>query len=148
MSPAAPVLAVDPGRAKCGLAVVRARGEVCHREIVDVAALGERCRRLQAQYGIEVFVVGSQTAAAAVRAALRAACPEVPIATVDERLTSQAARSRYLDDHPPRGWRRLVPRGLRFPAEPYDDYAAVVLAERYWASLGSDPDQTAAELPD
>jgi hypothetical protein len=50
---------------------------------------------------------------------------------VDEHLSSVEARSRYLDDHKPRGIARLIPKGMRTPPEPIDDYAAVVLAERY-----------------
>jgi len=52
------------------------------------------------------------------------------VQVVDERGTSELARRRYLLDHPARGWRRLIPLGLRHPPEPYDDYAALILAER------------------
>ena len=137
MSEAVPVLAVDPGRSKCGLAVVQPTGEVCHREIVAVDELAATCARLRSAYDIEVLVLGDRTAADEVRDAVERACPDLQVTLVDEHLTSQAARSRFLDDHPPRGLGRLIPRGLRSPAEPYDDYAAVVLAERYWEQATS-----------
>jgi hypothetical protein len=53
----------------------------------------------------------------------------VPLRAVDEHGTTLRARARYFTDHPPRGWRRLIPRSLQTPPEPYDDYVAVLLAE-------------------
>lgn len=55
----------------------------------------------------------------------------IPAGTVPERRTSEMARRRYLTEHPARGWRRLIPLGLRTPDQPYDDYVAVILAERH-----------------
>jgi hypothetical protein len=53
------------------------------------------------------------------------------IVLVDEKGTSLLARERYLKENPPAGWRRLLPSGMQIPKEPYDDYAALLLAERY-----------------
>ncbi len=39
----------------------------------------------------------------------------LPIHFVDEYETSRAARELYFADHPPRGWRRLIPIGLQLP---------------------------------
>ena len=36
-----------------------------------------------------------------------------------------------MDEHRPKGIARLIPKGMRTPPEPIDDYAAVILAERY-----------------
>jgi hypothetical protein len=35
--------------------------------------------------------------------------------------------------HPPRGWRRFVPRGMLLPPRPIDDFAALLIAERLLA---------------
>ena len=40
----------------------------------------------------------------------------LPIVWVDEFETSRLARALYFNDHPPRGWRRLIPLGLQLPA--------------------------------
>jgi len=58
----------------------------------------------------------------------------LPIELVDERETTLLARARFFVDHPPRGWRRLVPRGMLLPDRPIDDYAALLIAQRYLAS--------------
>jgi hypothetical protein len=44
-------------------------------------------------------------------------------------------RRRYLLDHPLCGLFKLVPVSLRTPGEPFDDYVAVVLAERFFQHL-------------
>ena len=43
------------------------------------------------------------------------------------------ARELYFREHPPRGWRRLVPTGLQLPPVPVDDYAAILIARRFLA---------------
>ncbi len=122
------VLAVDPGREKCGIAVCTPEG-VLHREVSRTEALSSRVEELVARFGVEVLLVGDRTGSREVLPLLeRLGLPVVP---VPEHGTTLAARDRYLRDHPPRGWRRLLPAFLRVPDRPYDDYAAVVLAERY-----------------
>ena len=46
-------------------------------------------------------------------------------------LFDRARLMRFLRAHPERGWKRLLPPGLRSPDRPYDDFVAVILAERY-----------------
>jgi hypothetical protein len=49
---------------------------------------------------------------------------------VDERGTTLAARRRYWELFPARGWRRLLPMGLRLPPRDWDDVVAQLLLER------------------
>lgn len=124
------VLSVDPGRAKCGLAVVSSRS-VLHREIVPTAGIAARIESLLRLYASDCVVVGGGTGSAPVLAALEAIRGGVPLDVVDESHTSELARARYLRENPPRGLRRLLPAFLRTPETPYDDYVAVILAERW-----------------
>ena len=48
-----------------------------------------------------------------------------------EKFTTLDARKRYWIENPPKGLWKLVPEGLRLPPRPYDDYAAVLLGERF-----------------
>jgi hypothetical protein len=57
----------------------------------------------------------------------------LPVHFVDEFETSRAARDLYFAEHPPRGWRRLLPLGLQVPQRPIDDYAAISIARRFLA---------------
>ena len=56
------------------------------------------------------------------------------ITLVDEHLTTLEARARYFVEHPPTGLKRLLPVSMQVPPEPYDDYVAVILGERFLAS--------------
>ena len=134
MSPPAesegPVLAIDPGRDKCGVAVVGLDGRVLHREIVPTREVADAASRLVAEYGVSRLVVGDRTGAKEVCRAL-AARVRLPPQMVDEHRSSEQARRRFLEENRPRGWRRLLPITLLSPGRPYDDYVAVLLAERY-----------------
>lgn len=108
------------------MAVVSAAG-VQARAIVSPDALAALLREWVGRHAVTEIVVGDRTGAAAVVEAARAL--GLPVERVDEAGTTLRARARYFADHPRRGWRRLLPLGLQTPPEPYDDYAAVLLAE-------------------
>jgi len=130
-----PILAVDPGRDKCGIAVVEPNGRVLYKAVAATENIAGEIRRLLGDYHVKRLVLGDRTAANEVMRALRQAhLPLAPI-LVDEHLSSEAGRRRYFRDNPPRGWRRLLPVTLQTPGRPYDDYVAVVLAERYLEGL-------------
>jgi RNase H-fold protein (predicted Holliday junction resolvase) len=122
------VLAVDPGREKCGVAVSGPEGVVTRR-VIGIADLPALLRDWVTTYGIRVVVVGNQTGSKRVFDIARGL--PVAVEEVAERGSTLQARERYFADHPPRGWKRLIPRSLQVPPEPYDDYAAIVLAEAY-----------------
>lgn len=132
---AGPVIAVDPGRGKCGLAVVDREGCVLHRSVVGTEELPAAVSRLLMEHRGPVVVVGNRTGAREVARRLAAAPIGVRAVLVDEHRSSEQGRRRYFEENPPRGWRRLLPVTLQTPPRPYDDYVAVVLAERYLASL-------------
>jgi RNase H-fold protein (predicted Holliday junction resolvase) len=118
---------VDPGRDKCGVACLTDDGAIVCRSIVAPSDVVAWVLNVQGSAPVRV-VVGNGTGHARLVAMLQAAGIEPEL--VDERNTSAEARRRYLLEHPGRGWRRLVPLGLRTPDAPYDDYVAVILAER------------------
>ena len=124
------VLGLDPGTRKCGYAVLVALGDPpTALGIAPVDALAVTARELVAAHGVTTIVVGRGTNAAAIAKAVEPF--GLPIHFVDEYETTLRARARYFHDHPPRGWRRLVPRGMLLPDRPVDDYAALLIAERY-----------------
>jgi len=127
------VLAVDPGREKCGVAVSGPEGIVASR-VVGILDLPALVRDWVETYGVRVVVVGNQTGSKRVFDIMKSL--PVKVEGVAERGSTLLARRRYFADHPPRGWKRLIPRSLQIPPEPYDDYAAVVLAEAYLDRAG------------
>jgi len=126
------VLAIDPGNAKCGLALVssppltiQARQIVPAQRLVEAAGV-----YLQAEPQAEIVIGGGTGSGPAIQA-LQQAFPSATVHKVDERDTSRRARERYCRENPARGLRRLLPAGLRSPEEPYDDYVAILLAEEF-----------------
>jgi RNase H-fold protein (predicted Holliday junction resolvase) len=130
------ILAIDPGRDKCGLAVVTFAGEALAQEVIPADALGARARELAGRYDVAVIVVGDRTGADAALNAIESALPDTETTAVDEHRSTEEARRLYFREHPPRGWRRLIPTTLQTPPRPYDDYVAVILAHRYLRSGG------------
>lgn len=129
------VIAVDPGRDKCGVAVVARAGKVLHKSVVAAGRLAETVRELAVGYGISTVVVGDRTGRREAMAALTALAPDgraLDVRAVDEHRSTDEARARYWRDNPPRGLGRLVPVTLRVPPVPVDDYVAVILAERFY----------------
>jgi RNase H-fold protein (predicted Holliday junction resolvase) len=149
--PANVVIAVDPGRSKCGLAVVRRRQdgpgsrtaaqdtdafEVLHRAVIIAEELAAGLTQLAAQFHPDALIVGNGTSCRQVLETARGlGLPRVEL--VDERFSSLDARRRYFRDNPPRGLRRLLPISLQSPGRPHDDYVAVILAERYLSSTSN-----------
>ena len=126
-----PLLAIDPGREKCGLAVVSYTRQVFEQEIIPIADLPFRLAYHIGRYGITLVVIGDRTGARDTREMLRLAGFQLEIAFVDEDRSSELGRKRYLLDHRGVGLARFLPVSMRVPDQPYDDYVAVILAERY-----------------
>jgi hypothetical protein len=84
-------------------------------------------QRLLADYAPDRLLIGAGTGAKRLLTQLRAWFPQASWEAVAERDTTLRARELYFQYHPPRGWRRLLPKGMRIPPEPYDDYAALAI---------------------
>ncbi len=123
------VIAIDPGSDKCGLAVVSAR-DVLRRCILPPDEVPALVSELITRYSADTLVVGNGTHGRKLADRLRDRV-SVPIVFVDESYTTLRARTRFFEENPPRGLRRLIPRGLLIPDRPIDDLAAVILAEEY-----------------
>lgn len=123
------VLGVDPGTRKCGYAVVgESPGPPLALGIVPTERLVETLQELVARFPVRAVALGGGTHTAPVGEMLAAL--GLPVNIVDERETTLLARQRYFAANPPRGWRRLVPRGMLLPPRPIDDFAALLIAER------------------
>ena len=132
------ILAVDPGRDKCGVAVVSDRMEIHHKKIVNSRDICAYLNKLVHKYDIDKVIIGNGTASQAVKGELcRQVGTGLPVVTVDERDSTREAEERYLQDNPPRGIKKLLSKFVRWRVEkPLDDYTAVILAERFFAGQG------------
>ncbi len=141
LSSAPVVIGFDPGRDKCGIAVVQVQNaygtlprtelRVLHREVSPSSAALSKLQTLWQEFQAEHVILGNQTTAQVWKHQLESIIPPQQIILVDERHSSQEARQRYWDFYPPQGWERLLPKGMRVPAKAYDDLVALILVERY-----------------
>lgn len=127
----APVLAIDPGREKCGIALLAADGAILYRAVVPTAALADTAAQRASAAGARI-IMGDGTTSAAAKARMERAGYAVVL--VDEYRTTDAARRLYWEMYPPRGWRRFVPRGMLVPPVSVDDLVAVILARQFLAA--------------
>jgi hypothetical protein len=122
--------AIDPGRSKCGL--VLADGS---RAAVLAAGVlpPQRCQELLLEWirtpGCRTVLLGDGTGSQPWRQWLSA--HHLPALLVPEAGTTLAARERYWQLEPARGWRRWLPRGMRIPPRDVDDVVAQLLVERH-----------------
>lgn len=128
------VLAIDPGKNKCGMALATrdASGKV-HLTWHCIAPRDKVISKLQEAHdeaAYSMVIVGSGTTSKPLVAEIRAELPSMAILVVDEKDTTYQARERYWEHNPRRGWRRFLPSTLQMPPEPVDDYAALIIAER------------------
>jgi RNase H-fold protein (predicted Holliday junction resolvase) len=129
------ILGVDPGTRKVGFAVVDGQGETQDLGIELIADFLGRVRGLMGRWVFSAIAVGTGTNARTLGGEL--AGLGIPVIYVDERETTLKARSLYFADHPPKGWRRLIPLGMQVPPRPIDDYAAVLIARRFLSDGGN-----------
>jgi RNase H-fold protein (predicted Holliday junction resolvase) len=145
-SSATRVLAIDPGRQKVGVALAEgqsassAQVHILWCEIWPRDEFGSRLRALEVPDGSLVVALGDATGARELAALIAQVLPDAEVSWVDERNSTLEARGEYWAAHPPQGWRRLVPLGLQSPPCPIDDFAAVVLARRFFAGRTSADD--------
>ena len=136
------LLAIDPGRMKCGFvlaepgpAMTPGALRILRQAVVptaEILSVWQEAARLDTSLTI---IVGAGTGSSSLITELRSA--GAVLALVEEKFSTQRARERYFIENPPRGWRRLVPRGLLTPPVPVDDFAALILAEEWYAQQAS-----------
>lgn len=125
-----PLAALDPGRSKCGLVRCDPKGQCIDEALIlDPEACLRTLKLWRSQGQLSAVVLGNGTGNRHWREQLAAL--QLPAHVVDEWGTTLDARQRYWQLWPARGWRRLLPAGLRVPPRDLDDVAAQILLERW-----------------
>ncbi len=136
-SPGETVIAIDPGRDKCGMAVLDAAGELLDKFVVATQSVVGALEQCLGEHARSRVVVGDGTGSRDLQATIAERFPGLTPEVVPEERTTERALELWRDVEPPRGWKRLLPRSLRFPARPIDDFAAWVLASDYVGRSGA-----------
>jgi RNase H-fold protein (predicted Holliday junction resolvase) len=124
-------LGFDPGKDKCGIAIVSSVGEILYREVILADRVLPVIGGLLAEYSPATIVIGDATTGKQWQQKLEDLAIDIPIAVVDERYSTLEARQRYWQLHPPTFLQSLVPEGMRRPPKAIDDIVAVILVERF-----------------
>lgn len=131
------ILGFDPGRYRCGLAMMGVDRKLYdHQVVLATEAIGT-IESLRQQFPISLLVMGDQTTAQDWKQKLSDVPDPLRIVMVDERHSTLEARSRYWQMYSPKGLNRLLPEGLRTPPRSLDDIVAILLIERYLERLVS-----------
>lgn len=117
------LVALDPGK-NIGVAYVSRSGTLLFHQVLSLTELEALDFPEDA-----TFLVGNGTGTIDLQTVLQAR--GLAYNVLDEWGTSLAARKLYFRDHPPKGFERLVPEGMRTPPKLIDDYAAYALALEY-----------------
>ncbi|WP_299405766.1 pre-16S rRNA-processing nuclease YqgF [Acaryochloris sp. IP29b_bin.148] len=126
------ILGFDPGRHKCGLAVMEVNRIVHWHHVVAASQVIESINQLCETYPIFLLVMGNQTTSKEwYHKCQSLLTPSLQIQKVDERYSTLAARTKYWQMFPPQGINRLIPQSLRTIHRPIDDIVAIILVERY-----------------
>lgn len=128
------VLAIDPGREKCGIAVIDSETGVLVKEITASASIGQRVNTLYNTFKPNNVILGDGTNSRTILRVLDI-YSQIKIELFDEKNSTMLARMRYFKDNPPKGLRKLIPITMQTPPVNIDDYAAIILAESFIESL-------------
>ena len=127
------ILGFDPGRDKCGIALMNQKREILYHQVVESVKALATLDSLVQDYHPQLIVMGDQTTAKTWKQALETKLTSsLSIVMVDERNSTLEARDRYWEMYPAKGLARLIPQGMRIPPRPVDDIVAILLIERYW----------------
>ena len=132
------ILGFDPGRDKCGVAIVDQNYTLYYHQVVESSQAILTLNDLLQKFSINLVVMGNQTTSKQWKKRLEnELSAPISIVMIDERNSTLEARDRYWQMYPPQGLTRLIPQGMRNPPRPIDDIVAILLIERYFRSQQS-----------
>lgn len=124
------ILAIDPGREKTGIAILK-NSDVFEHKIINSEELVQIIKSLLEKYIIKTIVMGNGTSSKKKYDLLKQEFIDRDIVLINEYRTTDEARKLYFQENPPKGWKKLIPLGMQVPPVPVDDYAAIVIGRKY-----------------
>jgi RNase H-fold protein (predicted Holliday junction resolvase) len=130
-------LGFDPGKDKCGLAVLNADRQAVFHGVVPSSQAIAQIQFLLEKFPISLLIIGDRTTSKAWQTQIKSHFPNLSLVTIDESYSSQQAKQRYWQIYPPQGLQRLITLGMRTPPRSVDDIVAIILVERYLSKVAS-----------
>lgn len=129
------ILSIDPGRDKTGIAVLTPEGEVIFQEVMISSELKEKISFIINQYVPEKILIGQGTFSSNIKTTIYEISKNIPVIMVNEKNSTELAKIKYFKKNPPGGLWKFIPCSMQVPKEPYDDYAAIIIAENYLKNI-------------
>ena len=123
------VAVLDPGRCKCGLVLADLDlGLVREGHLLTPEAVEPWLERWNQDQPLDRILIGNGTGSQAWIKRLKRLGS---LTVIPEQGSTLRARQRYWTLWPARGWRRVLPTGLRIPPVDLDAVAALVMLEEH-----------------
>ena len=124
------VVAIDPGKSKCGLVLAEISEKKVYKAIILKSELLENyLRNLIIVEDIEQIILGNGTTSGEVREKLHFFKKE--IITFEEKNTTYRAKARYFELFPISGLKFLIPREVFILNKNLDAISALIILEDY-----------------
>lgn len=120
-------LGIDPGKDKCGLALVDDKGHVIMQKIVSSNDLLKEIQQIVTDNDVSLILGDGTTSQKYLPLLIELG---IPIKIVKESYSTLQAKELYFKENG-YGLQILLPKGLRSPRRPLDDYAARILINRF-----------------
>jgi RNase H-fold protein (predicted Holliday junction resolvase) len=130
------LLALDPGSDKVGTAVLDYQAREKEKTIVKIDQLIDHLREIFEHYQIAEIIIGNGTGAEKIIELLNKNFQESKISLVEEEFTTEEAQARYLKEKPMSNYEKLLRKIVSWKLKkPLDDYAALIIGEKYLEKL-------------
>ena len=124
------VIAIDPGKSKCGLVLAEISEKKVYKAIILKSELLENyLRNLITAEDIEQIIIGNGTTSREIREKLHFFKKE--IITFEEKNTTYRAKARYFELFPITGLKFLIPREIFILNKNLDAISALIILEDY-----------------
>ena len=124
------ILAIDPGRDKCGVVVMNESGEIKFQKVIETINFSTTILELEKKFDLQIVILGNGTTSKELKLTIEKII-SIPIKIVDEKHTTEEARKLYWIKNPPQGCRKFLPTTMQVPPIPVDDLVAEILAKRF-----------------
>ena len=124
------LIAIDPGKFKCGLVLAELNEKKVYKAItLKSELLGDYIRNLNIVENISVIIIGNGTTSKETKERLNFLKKE--IITFEEKNTTYRAKARYFELFPISGWKFLIPREIFILNKNLDALSALIILEDY-----------------
>ena len=124
------VVAIDPGKSKCGLVLAKISEKKVYKAIILKSELIENyLRNLITVEDIEQIIIGNGTTSREIREKLHFFKKD--IITFEEKNTTYRAKARYFELFPISGLKFLIPREIFILNKNLDAISALIILEDY-----------------